>query len=69
MAAGTPPTLEEVQGYFDSYWALETEQTPIRFGERDTTASLLDPARRMLEVLHREREPGPRSSSSRSTCR
>ena len=33
-------------------------QKPIRFGERDTKASLLDLARRMLEVLYREREPG-----------
>src|SRR5512144_3187750 len=55
-AAGTPPTLEEVQGYFESYWALETDHKPIRFGERDTMASLLDLARRMLEVLYRERE-------------
>ena len=37
---------------------LETEHKPIRFGERDTKASLLDLARRMLEVLYREREPG-----------
>ena len=58
VAAGTPPTLEEVQGYFESYWALETEHKPIRFGDRDTKASLLDLARRMLEVLYREREPG-----------
>ena len=58
VAAGAPPTLEEVQGYFESYWALETEHKPIRFGERDTRESLLDLARRMLEVLYREREPG-----------
>ena len=58
VAAGTPPALDEVQGYFESYWALETEHKPIRFGERDTNASLLDLARRMLEVLYRDREPG-----------
>ena len=56
-AAGAPPALDEVQGYFESYWALETDQQPIRFGERDTKASLLDLARRMLAVLYREREP------------
>ena len=58
VAAGTPPALEEVQGYFESYWALETEHKPIRFGEKDTKASLLDLARRMLEVLYRDQELG-----------
>ena len=57
-AAGAPPALDEVQGYFESYWNLETEHKPIRFGERDTKASLLDLAVRMLEVLYRHREPG-----------
>ena len=57
-AAGAPPALAEVQGYFESYWNLETEHKPIRFGERDTKASLLDLAVRMLEVLYRNREPG-----------
>jgi putative RecB family exonuclease len=56
IAAGTQPTLDEVQGYFESYWNLETGQKAIRFGERDTKASLLDLARRMLAVLYRERE-------------
>ena len=46
-----------VQGYFESYWNLETGQKAIRFGERDTKASLLDLASRMLAVLYREREP------------
>ena len=32
-------------------------RSAIRFGERDTKASLLDLARRMLAVLYREREP------------
>jgi hypothetical protein len=31
---------------------LETGQKAIRFGERDTKASLLDLARRMLTVLY-----------------
>jgi PD-(D/E)XK nuclease superfamily len=57
-AAGAPPALDEVQGYFESYWNLETEHKPIRFGEKDTKASLLDLAVRMLEVLYRNREPG-----------
>ncbi len=56
VAAGAPPTLEEVQGYFESYWGLETQHRPIRFGERDTKASLLDLAYRMLEVLYRNQE-------------
>jgi len=46
-----------VQGYFESYWNLETGPKAIRFGERDTKASLLDLASRMLAVLYREREP------------
>ena len=57
IAAGTPPPLDDVQGYFESYWNLETGQKAIRFGERDTKASLLDLASRMLAVLYREREP------------
>lgn len=47
-----------MQGYFESYWNLETEHKPIRFGERDTKVSLFDLARRMLEVLYREQAPG-----------
>ena len=57
-AAGTPPALDEVQGYFESYWNLETEHKPIRYGERDTKGSLLDLARRMIEVLYRNQNPG-----------
>src|SRR5262245_49359049 len=56
-AAGAPPSLEEVQGYFESYWNLETDRKPIRYGDRDTKGSLLDLARRMLEVLYRNRNP------------
>ena len=57
-ADGTPPSLADVQGYFEGYWNLETSNRPIRFGEKDTKESLLDLARRMLEVLHRTQEPG-----------
>jgi len=35
-------TSWDVQGYFEGYWNLETQHKPIRFGERDTKASLLD---------------------------
>ncbi len=55
---GTAPSLADVQGYFESYWNLETQHKPIRFGERDTKASLLDLAVRMLEVFHRNQVPG-----------
>jgi putative RecB family exonuclease len=55
---GQTPKLEDVQGYFEGYWNLETEQKPIRFGEKDTKESLLDLATRMLDVLYRSREPG-----------
>ncbi|HXJ84748.1 MAG TPA: PD-(D/E)XK nuclease family protein [Candidatus Methylomirabilis sp.] len=54
---GKAPRLDEVQGYFESYWAVETQHRPVRFGERDTKESLLDLARRMLEVFRTRREP------------
>ena len=47
-----------MQGYFEGYWNLETQHKPIRFGEKDTKARLLDLAVRMLDVLYRSREPG-----------
>src|SRR5262245_18667593 len=56
-AGGAPPTFDEVQGYFESCWNLETEHKPIRFCERETKASLLELAHRMLEVLYWNQEP------------
>ena len=44
-------------------------QKPIRFGERDTKASLLDLARRMLAVLYREREPEHGDRGGRAAVR
>ena len=55
---GTAPSLADVQAFFEGYWQLETGTRPIRFGEKDTKESLLDLAGRMLEVLHRNQEPG-----------
>jgi putative RecB family exonuclease len=52
------PSLADVQAFFEGYWKLETQRRPIRFGEKDTRESLLDRAGRMLEVLHRNQEPG-----------
>jgi putative RecB family exonuclease len=57
-AQGAPPSLADVQAFFEGYWKLETSNRPIRFGEKDTRESLLDLAGRMLEVLHRSQEPG-----------
>lgn len=57
-AEGTPPSLADVQAFFEGYWKLETSNRSIRFGEKDTRESLLDLAGRMLEVLHRNQEPG-----------
>lgn len=67
---GTPPSLADVQAYVEGYWKLETNNRPICLDEKDTKASLLDLAGRMLDVLHRNRSRGPRSPawSSRSTC-
>jgi putative RecB family exonuclease len=36
---------------------LETQHRPVRFGEKDTKESLLDLARRMLEVFHANQDP------------
>src|SRR5262249_51750363 len=55
---GNPPSLADVQGFFEGYWQLETNNRPIRFGEKDTKEGLLDLACRMLEVLYRHQEPG-----------
>jgi putative RecB family exonuclease len=55
---GQPPSLGDVQGYFESTWNLEVQHRPIRFGEKDTRESLLDLATRMLAVFHAQREPG-----------
>jgi putative RecB family exonuclease len=55
---GAAPSLADVQAFFEAYWQLETGTRPIRFGEKDTKESLLDLACRMLEVLHRNQEPG-----------
>ena len=57
-ADGAPPSLADVQAFFEAYWQLETGNRPIRFGEKDTKESLLDLAGRMLAVLHRSQEPG-----------
>lgn len=57
-AQGEPPRIEEVQGHFETFWKLETEGQPLRFGERETKESLRDLAMRMLAVLYREFDPG-----------
>jgi putative RecB family exonuclease len=54
IASGTRPTVGDVQAYFASLWALETTHRPVRFGERDSPASLLDLGTRMLAVLYAE---------------
>ena len=55
---GKAPSLADVQAFFEAYWQLDTGNRPIRFGEKDTKESLLDLARRMLEMFHAKREPG-----------
>jgi putative RecB family exonuclease len=54
---GAPPSLSDVQAFFEGYWKLETNNRPIRFGEKDTKESLLELACRMLEVLYKNQEP------------
>ena len=55
--AGAPPSLAQVQAYFESYWKLETSNRLIRFGEKDTKDTLLDLTCRMLEVVGARQEP------------
>src|SRR4026209_1705127 len=55
---GQAPKREDGRGSFEGYWTLETQHKPIRFGEKDTKAGLLDLAARMLDVLHPGREAG-----------
>ena len=55
---GAPPSLADVQAFFEGHWGLETANRPIRFGEKDTKESLLDLATRMLEVFHKNQIPG-----------
>jgi len=51
VGQGEGPTVEDVQGYFETFWKLETEHQPLRFGEKESKEGLLDLARRMLAVL------------------
>jgi hypothetical protein len=66
IAAGKQPTLDEVQGYFEAYWNLETDHKPIRFGARDTKARAECWRCCIASGSPRWRSWG---SSSRSTCR
>src|SRR5207249_5053383 len=50
-AERTRQSTEEVQQQFEVLWKLENKHRPIRFGDRDSKASLLDLGRRMLAVL------------------
>ncbi len=51
IGQGDRPSVEDAQGYFESFWNLETEHQPLRFGEKESKESLLDLARRMLAVM------------------
>ena len=48
---------KDIQGFFESYWLLETRHRPVRFGERDTMASLLALGKEMLGVLFTNVDP------------
>ena len=51
VGQGSRPSVADVQGFFEAFWNLETEHRPLRFGEKESKASLLDLAARMLAVL------------------
>ena len=58
IGQGERPTVEDVQGYFETFWKLETDHQPLRYGEKESKESLLDLARRMLAVLCEQFTPG-----------
>jgi putative RecB family exonuclease len=53
VGQGERPSVEDIQGYFETFWKLETEHQPLRFGEKESKEGLLELARRMLTVLCR----------------
>jgi len=55
---GQPPSLADLQGYFEGLWQLETGTRPIRYGEKESKENLLDLGARMLEVFLVRQEPG-----------
>jgi putative RecB family exonuclease len=58
VAQGERPNVEDIQGYFESFWNLETGHQLLRYGEKESKESLLDRARRMLVVLCEDFKPG-----------
>ena len=57
VGQGERPIVEEIQSFFETFWKLETERRPLRFGERESKDSLLELARRMLAVLCQQFDP------------
>lgn len=57
VAKGETPAVDALHDQFDSFWTLETEHQPLRYGEKETKENLRDLATRMLAVLHREFDP------------
>ena len=57
VGQGARPDVEQVQGFFETFWKLETEHQPIRDSERESRESLLDLGRRMLAVLCEKHDP------------
>src|SRR3972149_1185644 len=55
---GQPPSLADLQGYFEGLWQLETGTRPIRYGEKESKENLLDLGARMLEVFLVRQETG-----------
>jgi putative RecB family exonuclease len=55
-AAGTPPSLADVQDVFASSWDLETSLREVKFW-KGSKAELLDQGTRMLAVFHAGQDP------------
>jgi len=58
LGQGERPSVADVQGYFESFWQLETGHQPIRYGASESRDGLLDLGRRMLAVLCEHVTPG-----------
>src|SRR5206468_9247430 len=71
VGQGERPAVEDVQGYFETFWKLETEHQPLRYGEKESRESCSTSPGGCSPCCARSSGRGPRSSlsSSRSRCR
>ena len=56
-AEGRAPSACDLQGWFETFWNLENQHRPLKFGEKETKETLLELAIRMLGTFHAAQEP------------